>query len=205
MDAIYYKTGSFSIRRAEETQRRLGALVEYRELPSFPPCNVAGVDVHYQGSMAFAAAALLDYASFRPLKIVAARSFSPLGYISGFLAFKEAPAVFKALKSIAKPDVLLVNGHGVHHPRGCGLATYVGVVQNVPTIGVALRPLADAMPSSCVEIEHGSHPLFVSVGNLITLEQAEKIVRHLLVQDRRLPLPLYLAHRVARQAARLRD
>ncbi|MGQ9513548.1 MAG: endonuclease V [Thermoproteota archaeon] len=192
--------GSFSIGKAEEAQRRIGACVEYKNLPFFPPCKVAGVDVHYRDSETFAAVALLDYASLRPIKVETIRSSSHLEYISGFLAFKEAPSIFRALKEFSKPDVLLINGHGVSHPRGCGLATYVGVIEKLPTIGVALRPIVNARPNSYIEIDSGSGLLYISVGNLITLEQAEKITRHLLSPGVRLPLPLYLAHKAARLA-----
>ncbi|MBO3802493.1 MAG: endonuclease V [Candidatus Brockarchaeota archaeon] len=204
MSAVSRRAGRFSAGRAEEAQRRLGALVEIRELPSFPPRVVAGVDVHYEGSRACAAVAFLEYASLRELKTTTALSYSPLDYFPGFLAFKEAPAIFKALERCEKPDVLLVNGHGVCHPRGCGLATHVGVVEKVPTIGVALGPLAGARPGSFAKIERGQSSLYVSVGNLITLEQAEKVVRRLLAPESKLPLPLYLAHRAARLAARSR-
>jgi len=192
----------FSIERAEEAQRRLGALVKYEPLPAFPPRTVAGVDVHYRGPVGFAAIALCECAPLRLLTLATVTHRAHLDYIPGFLAFREAPLVFKALRYSDRPDVLLVNGHGVSHPRGCGLATHVGVVKGIPTIGVALRPLSGVNPNSWIEVEHASGKLYVSVGNLLTLKQSEEVLRHLLIPKVNLPLPLYLAHQAAQLVAR---
>jgi deoxyribonuclease V len=195
-------SGKFSLERAEEAQRRLGALVECEPLKGFPPRTIAGVDVHYRGSEGFAALALIEYETLRILQLVATRSPVLIDYLPGFLAFREAPLIFKALRSCERPDVLLINGHGVAHPRGCGLASHVGVVEGLPTIGVALKPLRGSGPVSWTEIEHGSVKLYVSVGNLITLRQAADVLRHLLVPNIKLPLPLYIAHQVAHMSLR---
>lgn len=195
-------SGKFSFERAEEAQRRLGARVQYESLDAFPPRTIAGVDVHYRRSEGFAAIALLEYKTLHLLKLVATRSRVLIDYIPGFLAFREAPPIFKALRSCERPDVLLVNGHGASHPRGCGLASHVGVVEGLPTIGVALKPLRGSGPGSWIEIEHGSVKLYVSVGNLITLRQAEEVVRPLLIPNIKLPLPLYIAHQTAQMALR---
>jgi len=194
---------TFSIEKAEEAQRRLGARVKYELLPAFPPRTVAGVDVHYRGSVGFAAIALCECVPLRLLMLTTTAYRANLDYIPGFLAFREAPMIFKALGSSERPDVLLVNGHGVSHPRGCGLATHVGVVKGIPTIGVALKPLSGANPNSWIEVEHaGSGKLYVSVGNLITLNQSVEVLRHLLIPKVKLPLPLYLAHQAAKLVAR---
>jgi len=193
---------TFSIEKAEEAQRRLGARVKYELLPAFPPRTVAGIDVHYRGPVGFAAIALCECVPLRPLKLAATTYRTQIDYIPGFLAFREAPLVFRALRSCERPDVLLVNGHGVSHPRGCGLATHVGVVEGIPTIGVALKPLSGAKPNSWIEVEHDSGKLYVSVGNLITLRQSEEVLRHLLIPKAKLPLPLYLAHQAAQLVSR---
>lgn len=194
---------TFSIEKAEEAQRRLGARVKYELLPVFPPRTVAGVDIHYRGSVGLAAIALCECQPLRLLTLATiAASRAHLDYIPGFLAFREAPLVFKALRSFERPDVLLVNGHGVSHPRGCGLATHVGVIKGIPTIGVALKPLSGANPNSCIEVEHSSGKLYVSVGNLITLDQSVEVLRRLLIPNVKLPLPLYLAHQAAQLVAR---
>jgi deoxyribonuclease V len=194
--------GTFSFERAKEAQRRLGAKVERKPLPTFPPRTIAGVDAHYRGPIGFWAIALLDYATLSLLKLIAMPSRVSVDYVPGFLAFREAPLAFLALRSCDRPDVLLVNGHGISHPRGCGLATHIGVVEGLPTIGVALNPPAGAQPNTWIEFESGSGRLYMSVGNLITQGEAEEITRHLLVPGAQLPLPLYFAHQTAQLATR---
>jgi len=194
---------AFSIEKAEEAQRRLGASVRYESLPVFPPRTVAGVDVHYLGSVGFAAIALCGCLHLRLITLATVTpSRALIDYIPGFLAFREAPFIFRALRYSERPDVLLVNGHGVSHPRGCGLATHVGVVKGIPTIGVALKPLSGANPNSWIEVEHSSGKLYVSVGNLITPDQSVEVLRRLLIPTVKLPLPLYLAHQTAQLVAR---
>lgn len=179
---------------------------------------VAGVDAAYSEDVAHVAFVVMD----RELSIVESQSFitsAPFPYIPGYLAFREAPAILSAARSASGFDVLLLNGHGVAHPRGCGLATFVGLELDAPTIGVARRRLvgdvgADRGGWSPVTLggvvvgaeirETGRTQIYVSAGHLISLESSLEIVRGFRAEGG-LPEPIRLAHMKAEGDMRRAD
>lgn len=143
-------------------------------------------------------------------------------YVPGFLAFREVPALVAAWDSLAhKPDILLVDGHGIAHPRGVGVATHLGLVLDVPTIGVAKTILVGAPDAplgeeegACVTLvwkgnrigmalrtRRGAGPVYVSVGHRVSLARAVALVRDS-VAGRRLPAPIRAAHDAANSLRR---
>ncbi|MCX7624308.1 MAG: endonuclease V, partial [Thermomicrobium sp.] len=141
-------------------------------------------------------------------------------YIPGFLSFREAPAIIAAVGALERrPDLLLIDGQGRAHPRGCGLASHVGVLLDLPTIGAAKSRLygryreppdqrgawtpvsADgAVIGAAVRTRPKAKLLIVSVGHRITLPEA--ILWTLRLSRYRIPEPIRWAHRFAREAAR---
>lgn len=140
-----------------------------------------------------------------------------LPYRPGFLGFREAPVLIHAYRTLrAKPDVLLVDGHGISHPRGLGIASHVGVLLDIPTIGVAKSVLvghaegdAELEPGSgaplmwrgrqigmALQTKRRSKPLYISVGHRVSLETATRIVLQCLA-GYRLPEPTRQAHLAA--------
>ncbi|MEM4410015.1 MAG: deoxyribonuclease V, partial [Candidatus Caldarchaeum sp.] len=115
-------------------------------------------------------------------------------YVPGYLSFREAPVIFNAWEKLAeKPDVLMCDGHGVAHPRGIGIASHVGVVLNVPTVGVAKKRLFGVCDEpaghrgaytyirhpetmdiigAALRTRSAVKPVFVSVGHCISLGSA---------------------------------
>jgi len=139
-------------------------------------------------------------------------------YIAGLLFFHEGPAVIAALKKLrTKPDVLIVHGCGINHPRFAGFASHLGVVLNTSTIGVSKITLCReyVKPNQacrCVPLKFksrqlgfvlkttiGTKPIFISPGHRISLQQALHVVQRCVI-DYRLPEPLRLARIKARQA-----
>jgi deoxyribonuclease V len=129
------------------------------------------------------------------------------------LSYREAPAVISAVSKCSDFDVLLVNGHGIAHPRGCGLATFVGLQLNMSTIGVARRRLVGSIgkrkDSWAPIIEKGKivgaelwknnkSPIYVSVGNRIRIESVIRVIRNLQIRSS-IPEPLRLAHKEAKK------
>ena len=101
---------------------------------------IAGVDAAYQGDTAYAACVVMD-GELEIVESASAAVEARFPYIPGYLAFREAPGLLSALNMVSGFDVLMVNGHGIAHPRGCGLASWIGIEVDKPTIGVARRPL----------------------------------------------------------------
>jgi deoxyribonuclease V len=186
-------------------QEKLSPLVkETSELPS--ELNyLVGCDASYFRNTTFAAASLVDYEKLEPLRIKMVKEQTRFPYIPGLLAFREAPSVLRAIRSLrAQSYVCLVDAHGLAHPRRFGLACFVGLILDRPTIGVAKsllygwvrdekvldneeRQIAEILP-----LPGNRKVIYVSVGHKISLNDAVKIVRHCLTQ--RGPVPISLAH-----------
>ena len=194
------------LRRLAEDQKTMAERIILEDPPG-DFHSVAGVDAAYSGYEAYAVCVVMN----SKINVTESRSSitsAPFPYIPGYLAFREAPAILSATRKASGFDVLLLNGHGVAHPRGCGLATFVGLELDMPTIGVAKRMLVGD-----VEVEGerwapivfeggvvgaeirdlGKAPVYVSTGHRMSLESSVEIVRGLLVEGS-LPEPLRLAH-----------
>jgi deoxyribonuclease V len=138
-------------------------------------------------------------------------------YRTGLLAFREAPALIRAFQGLKhKPSLIMVDGHGICHPRRLGIASHIGVLLDIPTIGVGKNILVgtpDAVPENAVGskayIRHKgkivgallrtkarTHPLIISVGHKVSLETALSIVLNS-VKGYRLPEPTRQAHLAA--------
>ena len=142
-------------------------------------------------------------------------------YVPGLMCFREGPLVVEAVKRLTTtPDIILVDGHGIAHPRRFGLACYVGLITGIPTIGCAKSALlgqtVDAYERSydgiylvrdqrgevvgaSVEVTRGLKPIIVSPGHLIDLVGAIEVVRKC-SKGYRLPEPLRLAHLLSSKA-----
>jgi deoxyribonuclease V len=152
-----------------------------------------------------------------------------LPYIPGLLAFREAPLLYTALHKLLREnrvDVIIVDGHGVSHPRHTGIASHIGIAINKPSIGVAKKRLygreevgnKECEPPPCVAgylVEAGHRlaaiirtrtgsRIYVSPGAHITLEQAVNIVLENLGK-RPLPAATYHADKISKRIARLLD
>lgn len=191
-------------RQAIALQKRLAPLVsETSELPS-TVSNLVGCDATYFRGTTLAAGTLIDYESLHMLKSKSVEETTRFPYIPGLLAFREAPAILRAVRALrAKRYVCLVDAHGLAHPRRFGLACFVGVALDRPTIGVAKSLLYGSVKGNQV-VDKNGHPLaeivplesgkvlYVSVGHKISLKDAVEVVKHCLTP--RGPVPITFAH-----------
>lgn len=179
---------------------------------------VAGIDVGFEknGAVTRAAVVVLDFPSLELREQTIARQSTKFPYVPGYLSFREIPAVLAALKKLkVKPDLLLCDGQGLAHPRRFGLACHLGVLTNIPSIGVAKSrligehgelpeakgnwvPLRDdgEVIGSVLRTRTGVKPLYVSIGHRVSLETAIEYVLRC-TPKYRLPETTRLAHKLA--------
>lgn len=206
--------------RAEEIQRGLRQHVIVEPLRQSPEV-VAGVDVSVKDGQSRAAVVLLSFPDLDPLQAATATRPTTFPYIPGLLAFREGPVVLDALERLTTaPDVLIFDAHGLAHPRRLGLATHLGVLLDLPSIGCAKSRLCGeyqepaerkgswtylrddgASPDreiigAVVRTRDAVNPVFVSVGHRVDLESAISLVLRCAPRYR-LPETTRWAHRVA--------
>jgi deoxyribonuclease V len=118
----------------QERDRRLVRMAPLERRPEL----VAGVDAAFSEDRVFAAACLYHYPDMMQLETATAVERPPFPSVPGYLLFVEGPAIISALNRLKlKPDLLLIDGQGIAHPRGIGSASHLGVLLDIPTIGCA--------------------------------------------------------------------
>jgi deoxyribonuclease V len=190
---------------AIELQKKLAPLVNEDSRLSSRITHLVGCDATYVRGKTVAAATLVDHETLNLVRTGVVTEKTSFPYIPGLLAFREGPAVLSAIRSL-KPRsyVCMVDAHGLAHPRRFGLACFVGLALNRPTIGVAKSLLYGEQEGNRVEDEGGHQiaevvPLpdsrkriYVSVGHNISLKDAVRIVKRCLSPQG--PVPIRLAH-----------
>lgn len=206
-----------SPREAVELQRELAAQV-IRTDDFGTVRRVAGVDVGFEdgGRVTRAAAAVLTYPQLQPLEQAVARRPTAFPYIPGLLSFREIPAVLDALNQLKQtPDLLLCDGQGLAHPRRLGIASHLGVITHLPSIGVGKTRLTgrhgtvpqqkggwtpltdgDQIIGAVLRTREGVKPLYISLGHRIGLESAIDFVMGCVTRYK-LPETTRQAHRLA--------
>jgi len=179
---------------------------------------VAGVDVGFEqnNTITRAAIAVLSFPELVLIDQAIARLPTHFPYIPGYLSFREIPAVLKALDKLTQyPDIFLCDGQGIAHPRRFGIACHLGVLTDIPALGVAKSRLIGTYESTPVSkgqsviLKDGNEivgsvlctrdkvkPLYISTGHKITLASATRLVMQC-VTKYRLPETTRQAHRLA--------
>lgn len=160
---------------------------------------VAGADVAFDTATntAFAGVVILELPNLRLVESEVVKTAVTFPYIPGLLSFREIPPLLKAFHKLRhEPDLIMVDGHGISHPREAGLACHIGVILDRPVIGCAksvlvgsydipgnergsvseLRDKAQQIIGAVVRTRDGVKPVFVSIGHRIGLEDAIRFV-----------------------------
>ncbi len=204
----------FSAQKAHEAQLRMSKRIIFEDKLPQKIRLVAGVDIAYADFVSVGAVVVLDFESLELVEMKTAFCKTRFPYISTLLAFREMePAILSIGKLDTHPDVFLVDGHGFAHPYHCGFASQLGLVMGRPTIGVAKHRLIAAVGIDRSKVDESSsggdetlgatvitkkkcRPVYVSVGHMVSLETAVRIVENC-VKKGRLPEPILLAHVLA--------
>lgn len=217
---LYYETPP-SREEAEAIQKELQKRVitqnGFKEIK-----RVAGIDLApIQGEERLVCGIIVfSFPELEELERVSARVDEQFPYIPGLLAFREGPAIIEAFKKVKyKPDLIMVDGQGIAHPRGLGIASHVGVILDIPSIGVAkerlygkynepldsegswtplINPYKGNTIGAVVRTKKGTKPVFVSIGHKIDLRSAVRIAREC-TKGYRIPEPtrkadIFVAH-----------
>jgi deoxyribonuclease V len=180
--------------------------------------RAAGVDVGFEagGDITRAAVAVLSWPGLEPLEEAVVRTATCFPYVPGLLSFRELPAVLEALERLsALPDLLLCDGQGIAHPRRFGIAAHLGVITDLPAIGVGKTRLigtheavpegrggwcslrdGDEVIGAVLRTRAGVKPVYVSIGHRVSLGTAVELVLQAAPRYR-LPEPIRRADRLA--------
>jgi deoxyribonuclease V len=209
-----WPTGVTEARAIQESLR--GKVVTHDRLGKIS--TVAGIDVGFEknGAVTRAAVVVLDFPGLAPVEQAVARRPTCFPYVPGYLSFREVPAVLAAMKKLrTRPDLLLCDGQGLAHPRRFGLACHLGLLLDIPSIGVAKSRLIGThaeVPEQMggwtaledngevigvvLRTRAGVKPVYVSVGHRIGLATAIDYVMRCTTRYR-LPETTRHAHRLA--------
>ena len=172
---------------------------------------VCAVDVSYKGHIASAAAVIMDAKTLQVLTYVKSTTKVNTPYVPGLMMLRESRPIFSALRLLKGSfDVLLVDGNGQLHPRRCGLACYIGIVLDTPTIGIAKSMLCGKIRGNSVELDgkilanivekKRGKKIYVSIGNKISLKSATRLTESLIKKGEWLPEPLRLADKYSKDS-----
>lgn len=214
----------------EAIQKELAPQIKIPKEPLGTPQagqNIMALDVQYHGDLAYVAATMQTWPE-PEIKTWVGYSLVKLSYQAGLFCFREGPILYNFIQHLAQkaypfPDWIVVDGHGIAHPRRFGVASFVGLALNLPTIGCAKRSLLsfsgspDKKQGSTLDIllkketvgyalrtQEDVKPIFVSPGHLIDLESSKDTILSL-GGEFRIPDLLRLADQAARVYAQEED
>lgn len=203
-----------SPREGRSIQEKLRTKIILKPLSS-PPRFIAAVDVSCQkkGGILYAGATVFCFPEMSLAESLGAESKERFPYIPGLLSFREIPALLPLIKGLRHvPDIIMVDGQGIAHPRRLGIASHLGLLLGIPTLGCAKKILVGnhedvgeqagnyawlregkEIIGAAVRTRSFVKPVFVSPGHLMSLEDAVEITLQT-TRGFRLPEPIRQAH-----------
>jgi deoxyribonuclease V len=205
-----------SPKTALQLQHTLQGSVHVEPLPLGKVKRVAGLDASYHKGKIYAVVVVLELPALDLVEQAAVKLPITFPYLPGLLSFREAPGLLSAVGELSNtPDVFIVDGHGLAHPRRFGLASHLGVLLDLPTVGCAKSLLVGKSPpppaaaGSYTALTHsgqvvgvalrtrtGVKPVYVSIGHRVDLDSAIGLILAC-IKGYRLPEPIRWAHTLA--------
>ncbi|OGM02849.1 hypothetical protein A3K72_02790 [Candidatus Woesearchaeota archaeon RBG_13_36_6] len=170
---------------------------------------IGGCDLAYTQNEMVAVVVVLDYKTFELIEEKHIITKPQIPYIPTFLSYRESPSIVEAFNLLEnKPDILMCDANGILHQRRMGCASHVGLLLDIPTIGVAKKLLCGEVKQGKVfidneqrafllETKHHAKPLYVSPGHKVSLKKSLEITKYCLKEGNKLPEPVRLAHKFA--------
>ncbi|MBW2971543.1 endonuclease V [Candidatus Woesearchaeota archaeon] len=195
-----------NIRDLKKEQLKLAKKVTVKD--DFEEMNyIGGCDQAFIDNKVISAVVVLEYKTLKLVEKKYAVVDAPIQYIPGFLSYREGPAIVEAVSKLQqKPDIMMVDANGILHPRKIGMASHVGILLDMPTIGVAKKLLLGEEIDGKIVVEgekravvlktkEHAKPIYISPGHRISLKTSEEIVKKCMVEKHKLPEPLHEAHK----------
>jgi deoxyribonuclease V len=208
----------FNLKKAARAQQRLATrLLLTQDVRKTKRIAGADFSYHKKKGLIGAVVVVLKFPELEIIEVVDEIRDVRIPYIPGYLNFREGPAFVRAfLKLKDQPDITLIDGNGIAHPRRMGLASFVGVVLDIPTIGCAKSPFfpfdppaenrgayslykdrKNEMVGFCLRTRTSVKPIFVSPGHKVDFVFSRDTV--LACSKFRIPEPVRIAHRMAKE------
>lgn len=205
---------TLTIPEATRVQQTLRQQIDLQPLTR-EPLTIAGADISLNrfSEVIYAGLVLLRYSDLQPLAYSMVQSITRFPYVPGYLAFREVPALVEALAQMPQqPDIIMLDGHGIAHPRRMGIAAHFGSLTQTVTMGCAKKklfgkyeepglvkgdysPLTDKAETIGYVLRSKNKvlPVFISPGNKMSLDDSLRIAVHC-CGNYRLPEPTRRAH-----------
>jgi len=204
------KKFNIDLKKLEKEQEKLAKKIELKDSIDFSVVErIAAVDNAFFQNKIVSACVVIN----PEMEVLEQDYFSDkmrFPYISGFRAYRELPSMTEAFNKLEeKPEVIFIPGHGIAHPR-LGVASHFSISADVPSVGVANSLLVGEVKGTDILLDKkkigkvlmskpGSRPMYVSPGNLISIESAYELAKKFVKLPHKLPEPLHLAHKYAKE------
>jgi deoxyribonuclease V len=211
---VFHSTKNYE-KKLRKIQEEIAKKIILEDKFTKPISKIAGFDLSFLYDTAFAAGVVLDYKRMNVIEMKISSYRLNFPYIPTFLTFREGPPIIEVYKKLkTKPDVILINGQGIAHPIFCGIASHVGVLLDIPSIGVAQNKLCGEFKEprkvgekSVIMFENKKvgyayksqedcRPLIISPGHKVSLETSLEIVKST-IKNHKLPEPIFISHSLA--------
>lgn len=209
---------NFDLKKAVNAQQRLASRIVLKQ-DVRKVTHIAGADFSYHKKKRLigAVVVVLEFPGLEIIEVAKEIRDVRIPYIPGYLNFREGPSFIRTFRKLQnKPDLTLIDGNGIAHPRKMGLASYVGVVLDIPTIGCAKSAFFPFDPPPerrgayslyknwknervgfCLRTRTSVRPVFVSPGHRVDFAFSRDIV--LTCSKFRIPEPVRIAHHMAKK------